>query len=70
MEPVILGGLKFGQTILLSGGAETVASLYGDLGDIVIKGDKISTGEVLFNEAFSFALGGIYSGLGKGLSKL
>lgn len=61
LEPAVGAGLKIGQTMLLGAGSEFVASLFGDLGDIAIKGDKISAGEVAFNAAFSFVLGGIFS---------
>ena len=67
LEPTVGAGLSLGQTMLLGAGADTVASLLGDLGDIAIKGEEISTGEVAFNAAFSFVLGGIFSAGGKWL---
>ncbi len=56
-------GLSLGKVMLIGATAETGASLLGDFGDIAIKGEKISSGEVMFNAGFSFVLGGVF-GLG------
>ena len=62
--------LSLGKTMLIGAIAETGASLLGDLGDIAIKGESISCGEVLFNVGFSFVLGGGFAAGGYGLGKI
>lgn len=53
--------LSLSKTVLIGAIAETGASLLGDIGDIAIKGEDISFGDVAFNAAFSFALGAVFS---------
>ena len=62
--------LSLGKTMLLGASADTVASLLGDLGDIAIKGEDISLGDILFNAGFSFVLGGAFVAGGYGLGKI
>ena len=57
--------LSLGKNILIGGSADTVTSLISDFGDIAIKGENISFGEILFNAGFSFVLGGFFAGAGK-----
>lgn len=45
------------------------SSLISDLGDILIKGEGISFGEVLFNTTFSGVFGAAFAGIGYGVSK-
>ena len=59
--------LSLGKTMIIGAIADTGASLLSDLGDIIIKGENISFGEVLFNAGFSFVLGGAFSGIGLSL---
>lgn len=61
--------LSLGKTMIIGAIADTGASLLSDLGDIIIKGENISFGEVLFNAGFSFVLGGAFSGIGYGLAE-
>lgn len=61
--------LSLGKTMIIGAVADTVASLLSDLGDIIIKGENISFGEILFNASFSFVLGGVFSGVGYGFAE-
>ena len=56
--------LSLGKIMLIGGFSEATASVLGDLGDIVIKGEDISFGEILFNASFSFTVGSIFSFVG------
>ena len=78
---IISGGMGFGLSAggkaalglgktMLSGAASGLgSSLIGDLGDILIKGEDISLGEVFFNAAFSGAFGAAFAGASYGFSK-
>lgn len=48
--------LSIGKTILVGALSETGTSLISDLGDIIIKGDSISFGQIIFNAGISCAL--------------
>lgn len=61
--------LGLGKTMLIGAASGSGSSLISDLGDILIKGEDISLGEVLFNAAFSGALGSAFAGAGYGFSK-
>ena len=61
--------LGLGKTMLIGAASGLGSSLIGDLGDILIKGEDISLGEVFFNAAFSGAFGAAFSGIGYGFSK-
>ena len=60
--------LGLGKTMLIGAASGLGSSLIGDLGDILIKGEDISLGEVFFNAAFSGAFGAAFSGIGYGFS--
>ena len=49
--------LGLGKTMLIGAASGLGSSLISDLGDILIKGEDISLGEVFFNAAFSGAFG-------------
>lgn len=53
-----LGGkaLTLGNELFINGFAETVTSLVSDLGDILLLGENISGGDVLFNAGLSLVL--------------
>ncbi len=61
--------LGLGKTMLIGAASGAGSSLISDLGDIFFKGEDISFGEVLFNTAFSGALGAAFAGVGYGFSK-
>ena len=61
--------LSLGKVMFIGATAETGASLLGDIGDIAIKGENISFGEVMFNAGFSALLGGVFSAAGYGLAE-
>ena len=48
--------LGLGKTMLIDAASGLGSSLISDLGDILIKGEDISLGEVFFNAAFSGAM--------------
>lgn len=49
------------QNMLTGATAESLSSLFGDLGDIAIKGEDISFVEVMFNTVYSFVIGGAFT---------
>lgn len=61
--------LGLGKTMLIGAASGLGSSLISDLGDILIKGEDISLGEVFFNAAFSGAFGAAFSGASYGFSK-
>ena len=52
-----LRSLSTGKKVLIGGIGDTVASVFGDLGDVVIQDKDMSIGEFAVNTVFSFALG-------------
>jgi hypothetical protein len=61
--------LGLGKTMLIGAASGLGSSLISDLGDILIKGEDISLGEVFFNAAFSGAFGAAFAGASYGFSK-
>ena len=61
--------LGFGQTLLIGGVSVAGTSLVSDLGDIFIKGEDISFGQVLLNMSIYGAGGVAFSGISYGLFK-
>ena len=62
--------LGLGKTMLIGAASGLGSSLIGDLGDILIKGEDISLGEVFFNAAFSGAFAGASYGFSKAFGSL
>ena len=58
-----LRSLSMGKKMLIGGIGDAGASVFGDLGDIFIKGEDMSIGEFAVNTVFSFALGFIATGV-------
>ena len=61
--------LSLGQTLLIGGVSGMGSSLLSDLGDIFIKGEDKSFGQVLLNMGISGLLGAAFAGVFYGLSK-
>jgi|GEM_PF-6953298 hypothetical protein len=61
--------LGLDKTMLIGAASGLGSSLISDLGDILIKGEDISLGEVFFNAAFSGAFGAAFAGASYGFSK-
>ena len=61
--------LSLGKTMLVGGVSGVGSSLISDLGDIFIKGENISFGQVLFNMGISGVLGAAFAGIGYGIAK-
>ncbi len=55
--------LSAGKAMLVTALSEMGSSLVGDVGDVFIKRDKKSLETIILNAGFSFALGGIFSGI-------
>ena len=64
-----ISGLSVGQVMYIGGMVGAGSSLFSDFGDILIKGEDISFGQVLLNMGISGALGAAFAGIGYGLSK-
>ena len=62
--------LGLGKTMLIGAASGLGSSLISDLGDILIKGEDISLGEVFFNAAFSGAFAGASYGFSKAFGSL
>jgi len=62
--------LGLGKTMLIGAASGLGSSLISDLGDILIKGEDISLGEVFFNAAFSSAFAGASYGFSKAFGSL
>lgn len=62
-EQAALRSLSMGKKMLIGGIGDAGASVFGDLGDIFIKGEDMSIGEFAVNTVFSFALGFIATGV-------
>lgn len=61
--------LTLGQCIAVGTGGGAGSQFLSDIGDIFIKKEKISFGEVIFNTAIAGGIGGIFGAVGYGASK-
>lgn len=61
--------LTLGQCIGVGTGGGAGSQFLSDIGDIFIKKEKISFGEVIFNTAIAGGIGGIFGAVGYGASK-
>ncbi len=66
-----LGGaaVSMKELMFIGASSEFTSSLFGDLGDIMIKNSDMSTGEVMFNALFSGLIGAAAAGAGYWLSE-
>ena len=62
--------LGLGKTMLIGVVSGSGSSLISDLGDIFIKGENTSVGQILFKTAFTGIFGAAFSGVSYGFSKV
>lgn len=62
--------LGLGKTMLIGTVSGSGSSLISDLGDIFIKGENTSVGQILFKTAFSGIFGAAFQELANGFSKI
>ena len=67
---VVWGGVLTLKQLLLIGGASAIGSVWvGDLGDIVLKGVKMSLKEIVIDVVVAGVTGVVFAGIAYGLSK-